>query len=63
LIAAKTNLNVRVAADPIHSVINGAIQSLQSLKEKEHWWKNIDWPSFDGRPKSCFTTGSRFVRH
>jgi len=63
LIAARTNLNVRVAADPIHSVINGAIQSLQFLKEKEYWWKNIDWPSFDGRPKSFFTTGSRFVRH
>jgi rod shape-determining protein MreB len=53
LIAARTDLNVRVAADPIHSVINGAIQSLQSLKEKEYWWKNIVWPYFDGLPKSC----------
>ncbi|MGV1099670.1 rod shape-determining protein [Thiovibrio sp. JS02] len=44
LIAARTNLPVRVATDPIHSVINGAIQTLEYWKEKEHWWENMAWP-------------------
>jgi len=46
LIAARTNLDVRVGVDPIHSVINGAIQSLQYWQGKKLWWKNIDWPDF-----------------
>ncbi|MFH1673790.1 MAG: rod shape-determining protein [Pseudomonadota bacterium] len=44
LIALKTNLDVRIAPDPIHSVINGAIQTLDYWKEKERWWENIVWP-------------------
>jgi rod shape-determining protein MreB len=44
LIASKTNLDVRIAPDPIHSVINGAIQTLNYWKGKECWWKNIAWP-------------------
>lgn len=45
LIAASTRLDVRVARDPMHSVINGAIQTLQHWKGKESWWENIAWPS------------------
>lgn len=44
LIALRTNLDVRIAPDPIHSVINGAIQTLQDYKEKKHWWETIVWP-------------------
>ena len=46
LIAARTNLDVRVGVDPLHSVINGAIQSLQYWQGKKLWWKDIDWPDF-----------------
>ncbi|MFA7382103.1 MAG: rod shape-determining protein [Desulfurivibrionaceae bacterium] len=45
LIASHTGLEVRIAPDPMHSVINGAIQTLQYWKGKENWWKNIVWPS------------------
>lgn len=45
LIAANTGLEVRVAHDPMHSVINGAIQTLQYWQGKENWWENIAWPS------------------
>ncbi|HIJ89844.1 MAG: rod shape-determining protein [Desulfobulbaceae bacterium] len=45
LIAASSNLEVRIAPDPMHSVINGAIQTLQYWKGKENWWENIGWPS------------------
>ena len=45
LIAASTSFEVRVAPDPIHSVINGAIQTLQYWKGKENWGENIAWPS------------------
>ena len=44
LIALRTNLDVRIAPDPIHSVINGAIQTLNYWKGKEFWWENIVWP-------------------
>ena len=45
LIAARTNLAVRIAPDPKHAVINGAIQTLRFWKEREAWWKNITWPT------------------
>jgi len=45
LIAANTSLEVRIAPDPMHSVINGAIQTLQFWQGKENWWENIGWPS------------------
>ncbi len=44
LIGAHTGLEVRIAPDPMHSVINGAIQTLEYWKEKENWWENIAWP-------------------
>lgn len=44
LIAFRTNLDVRVASDPIHAVINGAIQTLNYWNGKKCWWKNIVWP-------------------
>lgn len=44
IIASKTGLEARVAADPIHAVINGAIQTVEFWKEKHSWWKNVDWP-------------------
>lgn len=52
LIAARTKLDVRVGVDPIHSVINGAIQSLQYWQGKKLWWENIDWPDFAGLSKA-----------
>lgn len=45
LIAVRTKLNVRVPADPIHAVINGAIHTLNYWQGKKCWWKNIVWPS------------------
>lgn len=44
LIAARTSLEVRVAPDPLHSVINGAIETLRYWQGKENWWENIAWP-------------------
>lgn len=44
LIARHANLEVRVAPDPIHSVINGASQALESWKERDGWWEQIAWP-------------------
>lgn len=44
LIAFRTKLNVRIAPDPIHSVINGAIQTLNYWKDDKNWWKKISWP-------------------
>lgn len=45
LIAARTNLEVRVASDPQLAVINGASQTLQFWKERDDaWWNAITWP-------------------
>jgi rod shape-determining protein MreB len=44
LIALKTGLDTRVASDPIHAVINGAIQTVEFWKEKQSWWENLAWP-------------------
>jgi rod shape-determining protein MreB len=44
LIARSSNLDVRIAPDPIHSVINGAIQILHCYKGNKSWWKDITWP-------------------
>lgn len=44
LIALKTGLDTRVASDPIHAVINGAIQTVEFWKEKQFWWENLAWP-------------------
>ena len=43
-IAHRTNMRVRIASDPIHAVINGAIQTLNSWNGKNNGWKNIYWP-------------------
>jgi rod shape-determining protein MreB len=44
LIALSTNLDVRIAPDPIHSVINGEIETLNYWKGHKNWWQNIVWP-------------------
>lgn len=44
LIASRTNLDVRIAPDPIHSVINGEIATLNYWKGHQNWWQNIAWP-------------------
>jgi rod shape-determining protein MreB len=44
LIALRTNLDVRIAPDPIHSVINGEIETLNYWKGHKNWWQNIVWP-------------------
>lgn len=46
LIAARTGLPVRVAKDPLHSVINGAIATLNYWEGKSHWWEYIAWPEY-----------------
>ncbi|MGE0085553.1 MAG: rod shape-determining protein [Desulfococcaceae bacterium] len=43
-IAAETGLNVSIAPDPVHAVINGANRTLQFWKDHESWWNHIDWP-------------------
>lgn len=45
LIAFRTNMEVRIAPDPIHAVINGAAQTLNYWNGKKCWWKNIVWPN------------------
>lgn len=47
LIAAKTGLSVRVPADPLHSVINGAIKTLNYWEGKGCWWENLAWPQYN----------------
>ena len=44
LIASRTNLDVRISNDPIHSVINGEIETLNFWKDRKNWWQNISWP-------------------
>jgi len=44
LISSRTALEVTVGEDPIHSVINGAARTVDSLKDKDGWWKEISWP-------------------
>lgn len=44
LIAAKTQMAVRIAPDPLHAVINGAKQTLHYWNGKKCWWDNIAWP-------------------
>jgi len=44
LIASKTRLDVRIAPDPMHAVINGEIATLTHWKAHKDWWKNIVWP-------------------
>ncbi|MGA1825205.1 MAG: rod shape-determining protein [bacterium] len=51
LIALRTKLDVRIAPDAIHSVINGAIQTLNYWKGKESWWEYIVWPKLTSYTK------------
>ena len=44
LIKLRTNMDVRVASDPIHAVIKGEIETLNYWKEKHNWWDKISWP-------------------
>jgi rod shape-determining protein MreB len=44
LVELKTGLKTRVAQDPTHAVINGAIHTLKYWKDKKFWWKEITWP-------------------
>ena len=44
LIANSTRLEVRTPKDPLRSVINGAIQTLQYGAQSESWWRQVAWP-------------------
>jgi len=44
LIADRTKMRVRVASDPLHSVIHGTIQTLNFWNGKKCWWENMTWP-------------------
>ncbi len=44
LIASRTGLDVRIAPDPTHSVINGEIETLNYWEGHENWWQYISWP-------------------
>lgn len=46
LIAFRTHMAVRISSDPLHSVINGAIQTLNYWNGKRCWWENLVWPKF-----------------
>jgi rod shape-determining protein MreB and related proteins len=46
LLAARTGLGVRVAVDPLHAVINGAIRTLELRQGEREWWANLAWPDF-----------------
>lgn len=46
LLAARTEMSVIIAPDPIHSVIKGASQILDYWQGYDHWWENISWPEF-----------------
>jgi rod shape-determining protein MreB len=47
LISMKTGLNAKLAPDPVHAVINGAIQLLEHWKGKECWWEKIGWSALN----------------
>jgi rod shape-determining protein MreB and related proteins len=44
LIESRINLDVRIAPDPIRSVINGEIETLNYWQGHKYWWENISWP-------------------
>lgn len=44
LIAYRTEMRVRVAPDPLYSVIHGAIQTLNFWNGNKCWWENMAWP-------------------
>ncbi|MFN2304623.1 MAG: rod shape-determining protein, partial [Anaerolineales bacterium] len=44
LIELRTKLDVKIAPDPIHSVINGEIETLKFWQGHKNWWQNIAWP-------------------
>lgn len=44
LIESRINLDVRTAPDPIRSVINGEIETLNYWQGYKNWWENIFWP-------------------
>lgn len=44
LIAFRTNMEVRIAPDPLHAVINGAIKTLATLNGRENGLANNIWP-------------------
>ncbi len=44
LIAVKTQMPVFIAPDPLHAVINGAMQTLNYWTGKKCWWENMTWP-------------------
>jgi rod shape-determining protein MreB and related proteins len=46
LIGQRTAMAVKIAADPLHAVINGATRTLQYWNGKRCWWDNIAWPRF-----------------
>lgn len=45
LIALRTKMDVKIASDPMHSVINGSSQTLNYWRGKKCWWENIAWPT------------------
>ncbi len=44
LIESQINLDVRIAPDPIRSVIDGEIETLKYWNGHKNWWENIFWP-------------------
>lgn len=62
LIALKTGLDTRVAADPMHAVIHGAIETLEFWKEKQSWWENLVWPVSTTENRRNIYSGQNVVR-
>ncbi|WP_459943759.1 rod shape-determining protein [Desulfocastanea catecholica] len=44
LIAVRTKMAVIISSDPLHSVINGAMQTLNHWNGEKGWWENLVWP-------------------
>jgi len=51
LIARETHLDVRIARDPTHSVINGAVGVLRDFREKRDRWERISWSGITGNTR------------
>jgi len=45
LVARRTGLAVRLAPEPLNSVINGVRSALGQWRRQDGWWKNVVWPN------------------
>ncbi len=46
LMASAAQMDVRIGPDPMRSVINGDVATLNYWMDRPAWWEKITWPSF-----------------